>query len=161
LSRRAQEFRVDLTTGEGLRRALSGCDTIIDASNNSSKSAAATLVDGSKRLLATAQEAGVNHHVCVSIVGCDLVPVHYFRVKCEQERTVEQGSVPWSIVRATQFHELVATRLNSLGSWGVLPLPRAKLQPVASVEAARAVAEVAEAAPLRRRINVAGPEVSG
>jgi len=144
LSRRSPDYRVDLTTGDGLAAALAGCDVVIDASNDASKHAARTLVEGSRRLLAAGQAAGVRHHVCVSIVGCDQVPMGYFRAKLDQERVVERGPVPWSLVRATQFHELVAATLAPAARWRVLPVPRAALQPVACAEVARAVADVAE-----------------
>jgi uncharacterized protein YbjT (DUF2867 family) len=150
---------VDLATGEGLPRALEGCDVVVDASNDASRSAARTLVEGSRRLLAAEAAAGVAHHVGVSIVGCERFPSGYFRVKAEQERVVEDGAVPWTIVRATQFHELVATGLASVAAWGLVPLPRALLQTVASEEAARAVADVAQGVPRRRRVAVVGPEV--
>src|ERR1700733_13036292 len=79
---RSGEYRVDLTTGEGLAAALKDCHAVVDASNaSSSKRARQVLVEGSRRLLATEAEAGVAHHVCISIVGCDLVPVGYYQVK--------------------------------------------------------------------------------
>jgi uncharacterized protein YbjT (DUF2867 family) len=161
LSRNAPVYRVDLTTGAGLGAALDGCDVVVDAANNSSRRAALTLVDGSRRLLAAGRAAGVRHHVCVSIVGCERIPLGYYRAKADQERVVEQGPVPWSLVRATQFHELIAAALDALGRWRVLPVPRARLQTIASVEVARVVADVAEGAPLGRRIEVAGPEITG
>jgi uncharacterized protein YbjT (DUF2867 family) len=159
LSRNAPQYRVDLTTGEGLGSALEGCDAVVDATNNSSRHAARTLVDGTGRLLAAEQAAGVRHHVGVSIVGCERVPLGYFGVKAEQERVVERGPVPWSLVRATQFHEIIAAALASAGRLHMMPVPRAALQTVACAEAARAVANVAEGAPLLRRIDIAGPEV--
>lgn len=109
LSRSSPEYRVDLTTGEGLAEALAGCDAVVDASNSqsSAKQAARTLVEGSRRLLAAEEAAGVGHHVCVSIVGCDQLPMGYFKVKADQEAVVEHGPVPWTVVRATQFHELM------------------------------------------------------
>jgi uncharacterized protein YbjT (DUF2867 family) len=161
LSRHSAQHPVDLTTGEGLAEALAGCDVVVDASNClSAKHAAATLVEGSRRLLAAEDAAGVGHHVCISIVGCDLVPTGYYKVKVEQERTVMAGPVPWSIVRATQFHELVAWILGSAARWRVLPVPRMRLQSIAAAEVAGAVADVAEAPPLRGRIDVAGPRVA-
>jgi uncharacterized protein YbjT (DUF2867 family) len=160
LSRRSPDYRVDLTTGTGLAAAVAGCDVTVDASNDTSKHAAHTLVEGSRRLLAAGQAAGVRHHVCVSIVGCDRAPVGYFRAKLEQERAVERGPVPWSLVRATQFHELVAAMLAPAARWRVLPVPRAALQPVACAEVARAVADVAEGPPRLGRLEVAGPEVA-
>jgi uncharacterized protein YbjT (DUF2867 family) len=160
LSRRSGRFRVDLATGAGLGPALDGCDVVVDASNDSSRHAAQTMVEGSRRLLAAEQAAGVGHHVAVSIVGCEQVPMGYFRVKAEQERVVSAGPVPWSLVRATQFHELVAGALTAAARWRVLPVPRAALQTVAAGEVARVVAHVAEGAPRRGRVEVAGPEVA-
>jgi uncharacterized protein YbjT (DUF2867 family) len=159
LSRRSAGYPVDLTTGQGLGRALDGCDAVVDASN-ATKQAARTLVDGSRRLLAAEQAAGVGHHVGVSIVGCELLPLGYFRVKARQEQVIEHGPVPWSLVRATQFHELVAAAIASAGRWRVLPVPRAALQTVASAEVARVVADAAEGAPRLGRVQVAGPEVA-
>ena len=132
LSRASAEYRVDLTTGEGLGAALEGCQVVIDVTNNSSRNAAQTLVDGSRRLLEAERAAGVRHHVGVSIVGCDKVPMGYFQVKAEQERVVEQGPVPWSLIRATQFHEYIATMLDAGARWRILPVPRASLQTIAS-----------------------------
>ena len=159
LSRRGPEYRVDVTTGEGLAEALEGVDVVVDATNDSSKHAADTLVEGSRRLLAAEEVAGVGHHVCVSIVGCELVPARYFRVKAEQERVVEEGPQPWSIVRATQFHELVDMALAPTARKHLMPVPRVPLQTVASTEVASVVADVAEGAPRRGRVEVVGPEV--
>jgi uncharacterized protein YbjT (DUF2867 family) len=154
---RTSEYRVDLTTGEGLSRALAGCDAVVDASN-ASRRAAQVLIEGSRRLLAAGAEAGVTHHVCVSIVGCDQIPMGYYKVKTAQEKVVERSAVPWSVVRATQFHELVATALTAAGRYHLVPVPSMKLQTIAAAEVARAVADVTEAAPLRGRIQVAGPQ---
>lgn len=156
LSRRG-EYRVDLTTGEGLGEALDGCDAVIDASN-ASRRAAQVLVQGSRRLLAAEQDAGVGHHVCVSIVGCDQVAMGYYRIKTEQENVVEHGPVPWTIVQATQFHELADAALAAAGRWHVIPVPAIRLQTIAAAEAALTVADVAEGEPLRRRLTVVGPQ---
>jgi uncharacterized protein YbjT (DUF2867 family) len=160
LSRNAPEYRVDLTTGAGLDAALDGCEAVVDASNNSSRTAAATLVEGTRRLLAAGQQAGVAHHVCVSIVGCDQVSLGYYRVKTEQEDVVAGGPLPWTIVRATQFHEFVAHMLGAAARYRVVPVPRGVLQPVAVAEAAHAVADAAVAGPRRGRVQVAGPDVT-
>ncbi|WP_326698800.1 NAD(P)H-binding protein [Streptomyces sp. NBC_01754] len=160
LSRRSTEYPVDLTTGAGLPGALAGCDVVVDAGNSASpKRAKATLVDGSRLLLAAEEKAGVGHHVAISIVGCEKVPIGYYRTKVAQEEVVECGPVDWTTVRATQFHELVAGVLASLARSGLHPLPRAPLQTVASVEVAHAVADVAERPALRGRVEVAGPEI--
>ena len=123
LSRGAPEYRVDLATGSGLAPALAGCDVVVDASNNSSRHAAQVLVAGTQRLLAAEQAAGVRHHVCVSIVGCEQAPMGYYRVKVEQERMAAQGPMPCSVVRATQFHELVLAALTAAGGGACCPCP--------------------------------------
>jgi uncharacterized protein YbjT (DUF2867 family) len=159
LSRSSPAFPVDLSTGTGLQAALTGCSTVVDASNSQRK-ARQVLVDGTRRLLAAEQRAGVGHHVCVSIVGCDQLPLGYYRVKTEQEQVVQQGSVPWTIVRATQFHELAASLFTASARYRVLPAPRLPVQPVAAAEVASAVAAAAGRDPAGRRIQVAGPQVS-
>ena len=159
LSRGAPEYRVDLTTGAGLDEALAGCEVVVDASNNSSRTAAATLVDGTRRLLAAGQSAGVAHHVSVSIVGCELVPQGYFAAKAKQEDLVARGTVPWTIVRATQFHEYVAALLAAGARWRAVPVPRALVQPVACADVARTVADAAEHEPRHGRVAIAGPDV--
>ena len=160
LSRSAPNYPVDLITGAGLGPALEGCDAVVDASNNAGRQAAAVLVGGTRRLLDGEQAAGVRHHVCVSIVGCDQLPVGYYAVKTDQEHLVEQGPVPWTIVRATQFHEYISNIFGAAARWRALPAPRALLQPVACAEVARHVADVAEQPARRAGTSIAGPEVT-
>jgi uncharacterized protein YbjT (DUF2867 family) len=160
LSRRSQQYPVDLTSGQGLAAALDGCDVVIDASNAAApRRAMRVLVDGSRRLLAAEQASGVAHHVGISIVGCERVPMGYYRVKAAQEQVVSGGPVPWTLVRATQFHELVDMALTAAVRWRFVPIPAGRLQTIASAEVARVVADVAEREPRRGRIEVAGPQV--
>jgi uncharacterized protein YbjT (DUF2867 family) len=160
LSRSAPQYAVNLATGAGLPAALEGCEVVVDASNGpSSGKARAVLVEGSRRLLALERRLGVAHHVCVSIVGIEEVPLPYYRVKVEQERIVKAGGVPWSIVRATQLHDLVGGMLASAGRLHVLPAVEARVQPLAVEEAAEVVAAVAAGEPRRALTTVAGPEV--
>jgi uncharacterized protein YbjT (DUF2867 family) len=160
LTRRSDKYRVDLRTGEGLDAALAGCDVVVDASNGRTpKQARATLVDGGRLLLAAEARAGVRHHICVSIVGCDRVQFGYYRAKVEQERVVEAASVPWTIVRATQFHELITAGFAAMARIRVLAVPSACLQTVAADDVARGLADVTAGEPLGARIDVAGPEL--
>jgi uncharacterized protein YbjT (DUF2867 family) len=160
LSRTSAHYAVDLRTGEGLQTALEGCHVVVDASNGPpSGKARAVLVEGSRRLLEAEAQAGVGHHVCVSIVGIEDVPMSYYRVKVEQERIVESAQVPWTIVRSTQFHDLLASLLAAAGRWHLLPTAKARLQPVDVAEAAAAVAAVATEPARRGRTTVAGPEI--
>jgi len=161
LSRRSQQHPVDLVSGEGLAAALAGCAVVVDASNAAApKRAAQVLVNGSRQLLTAAQRAGVTHHVGISIVGCELVPMGYYRVKTEQEQVVRRGPLPWSIVAATQFHELAAMALAAAGKWRVLPIPAMRIQPIAAADVARVAADVAEGDPRHGRIQAAGPQVT-
>lgn len=161
LSRRSPTYPIDLETGEGLARALEGCSTLIDASNGgpAEKAARTVLIEGGGRLLAAASEAGIEHHVCISIVGCELVPLPYYRVKVEQERLVIGSGVPYSIVRATQFHTLIDGLFRAASRFRVLPGGRALIQPVAPRQVAEVVAAIAEGEPLGGRETIAGPEV--
>lgn len=158
LSRRSTPYSVDLTTGAGLDAALRGCRVVVDAGNGSPRHPRPVLVDGTSRVLHAAREVGIDHLVTVSIVGIDQVPTRYYRAKLDQERLVQAGPVPWSIVRSTQFHELVAGLLGVLGRWRVTPRSSVLLQPIAAEEAARAIAEVALGPARETTVTVAGPE---
>lgn len=149
---------VDLTTGAGLRAALEGCAAVVDASN-AQRAAGETLVEGSRRLLAAEREAGVGHHVGITIVGCHEVPMAYYRHKVAQEAVVAAGPVPWTLVRATQFHDLPDAVFGAAARYGVLPLVAGRLQSVAVDEVAAVVADVATGAPRGGEVVVAGPRV--
>jgi uncharacterized protein YbjT (DUF2867 family) len=117
------------------------------------------LVDGTRRLLCAERDAGVGHHVGVSIVGIDRVGGPYYKLKLAQEAAIREGGVPWSILRATQFHTLVATAFAKSARIGVLPSLDAPLQPVDPDEVARALADTAECEPSLAITQFAGPEV--
>ncbi len=161
LSRGSEAHPVDLLSGNGLDAALEGCEAVIDASNvaGSAKKSRALLVDGGRRLLEAEERAGVGHHVCISIVGIERVPIAYYGVKQDQEEMVRAAGVPWSIVRATQFHQLIDWAFSSMARARVLPRLSAPLQPVDPVEVAAVIAAVAAGTPLRDTTTVAGPQV--
>lgn len=154
----ASHRRVDLTTGEGLGAALAGVDAVIDAAN-SQKQAGPVLVEGTRRLLEAEAGAGVGHHLAISIVGCDRVPMGYYEVKVEQERAVAAGAVPWSLLRATQFHPLVADMLAAAARWRLRPTGAARVQPVDVGVVATRLADAVHAAPAGRLPDLGGPEV--
>lgn len=160
LSRSSPDHPVDLRTGRGLDEALAGCDAVIDASNAGPKTedARALLVDGNRRLLQAEERVGVRHHVCLSIVGIDDFPLGYYRVKVEQEGVVKNAPVPWSIVRATQFHGFVAFNFATMARFGLLPRIGAPLQPVDVGEVATVLAELAGGPATGATATVAGPE---
>jgi uncharacterized protein YbjT (DUF2867 family) len=152
---------VDLTTGVGLAGRLGGVDTVIDASNtNAQKAAAAEAFFGAvtRHLLAAEQEVGVGHHIALSIVGIDDVPLGYYQGKRLQERLVAEGGVPWSILRATQFHEFAGQVLQYVRIGPFSLVPRMLSQPIAAVEVGEAFIDLAEAGPSGRVPELAGPE---
>lgn len=152
---------VDLTTGEGLAGALDGVDAVIDVSNitsMSARSAARFFTTVSRTLLAAEQAAGVRRHVLLSIVGIDRAPYGYYAAKLEQEHVVEQGRVPWTILRAMQFHEFAGQMLAGLTIAGVHLAPKVRTQPVAAREVAEHLVALAEGAPAGRAGELAGPK---
>ena len=158
LGRQGGTHRVDLTTGDGLVAALDGVDAIVNASNGpASKRAAHVLVDGTDRIV----HASSAHHVCVSIVGIDALSRYgaYYRVKLEQEQHVKAARVPFTIIRATQFHEFLARPLLALARVGLRPRSQELFQPVAVGEVAAAIADVIDAGPSHATVTVAGPEI--
>jgi uncharacterized protein YbjT (DUF2867 family) len=161
LARRAAVHPVDLTTGEGLAAALEGVEVVIDAANAgpARKRAEAVLVGGTRRLLAAEAQAGVRHHVGVSIVGIDRVPYSYYEVKLAQEAVVRAGSVPWTIVRATEFHALLDWWFSATARFGLLPGAGFPLQPVDPRQVAVVLADTAEAEPSYATTQFAGPEI--
>jgi uncharacterized protein YbjT (DUF2867 family) len=154
----ATHHRVDLTSGEGLAGALAGADAVVDAAN-STKAAEDVLVAGTRRLLEAEAAAGVGHHVAISIIGIDRVSTKYYRAKLAQEEAVEAGPVPFSILRAAQFPQLLDSAFAAAARFGLRPTGAAKVQPVDPGVVAGRLAEAALAGPAGRLPSVAGPRV--
>jgi uncharacterized protein YbjT (DUF2867 family) len=160
-SGRPGTVRGDLSTGENLEAAIRGIDTIIHCASNPVK-LRRTDVAGTELLLQEAARAGVSHVVFISIVGVDRNPYFpYYRAKLDAERVVERSPVPWTILRATQFHDLVLMALHLLDRLPVvMPIPRGfRLQPMDVGEAAGRLIELSLAGPAGRVPDVGGPEV--
>src|SRR5215210_2773888 len=105
----------DLSTGEGLDEAVRGIDTIVHCATSPFRRAHRVDVEGTRRLLEAAARAGVSHLVYISIVGIDLAESYpYYRVKLDAERVVEGSPLPYTILRATQFYDLVLMALHFL-----------------------------------------------
>lgn len=153
----------DLRTGAGLDKALAGMEVIVHAASATSRpiGGRATDVRGTRRLLERAQTAGVGHVVLVSIVGIDDVDYPYYKTKLAAEQVVKEGAIPWSILRATQFHEFVDFLLHRFSRVPrVTAVPFAwRLQPVAAEEVARRLVAIALAQPTRASDDFGGPEV--
>jgi uncharacterized protein YbjT (DUF2867 family) len=141
---------------------LKGVDAVVDATNTAARDEAAIVEffgTATRNLLAAEQQAGVGHHVVLSIVGIDhRQRVPHYAGKLVQEALTVDGALPWSIVRATQFHDFAAMTAEWTLQDGVATVAPLLMQPVAFEDVADVLAEVAVGEPLRARIDVAGPE---
>jgi uncharacterized protein YbjT (DUF2867 family) len=141
----ARSAGVDLTTGAGLAGALRDVAVVIDVTNVTTLSRARSVaffgtVTG--QLLAAGKRAGVRHHVALSVVGADPVRTGYYLGKLRQEELVLAGTVPGTVLRATQFHEF-AGQLLALSKGPVAFVPRMLSQPVAAREVAAELVRLA------------------
>lgn len=153
---------VNTLTGEGLADVLSHAAVVVDVSDSPSFEAAAVLEffeTSTRNLLAAEAAAGVGHHVVLSIVGTDRVPDSgYMRAKVAQENLIKESTIPYSIVRATQFFEFFKRIADEATVGNTVRIPPVLFQPIAADDVARALGRVAVGAPLERFIEVAGPQ---
>jgi uncharacterized protein YbjT (DUF2867 family) len=153
---------VNTLTGEGLAEALAGAEVVVDVANSPSfeDEAVMTFFETSGRHLLTAETAaGVRHHVALSVVGTDRLQASgYFRAKMTQENLIKAATIPYTIVRATQFFEFVEAIAQSATDAETIRLPPARMQPIVSDDVAAELAEVAEAEPVNGIVELAGPE---
>ena len=153
---------VNTLTGEGLSESLAGADVVVDVSNSPSWADDAVMEffkTSTGNLLAAEREAGVGHHVALSVVGADRLPDSgYMRAKVAQEGLIKSDGVPYTIVRATQFFEFVGGIAQSATDGQTVRLPPALMQPIVSDDVAAALARVAVDEPLNRMVELAGPE---
>src|SRR6184192_2632004 len=153
---------VNTFTGEGLAEALTGAQVVVDVANAPSWEDKAVLEffeTSGRNLLAAEAAAGVGHHVALSVVGTDrLLASGYFRAKMAQENLIKASSIPYTIVRATQFFEFVGGIAQSATEGQTVRLPPVLMQPIVSDDVAVVMADVALAEPLNGTFDLAGPE---
>ena len=153
---------INTLTGEGLAGALSGAEVVVDVANSPSFEDKAVLEffeKSGRNLHAAEAAAGVKHHVALSVVGTDRLPDSgYMRAKLAQERLIEASKIPYTIVRATQFHEFVGPIAQTGAAGETIRLPPAMMQPIASDEVAAMMADYALASPVNGIVEIAGPE---
>ncbi|MET8418897.1 SDR family oxidoreductase [Streptomyces sp. NPDC005134] len=153
---------VDIITGQGLDEAVAGVDVVVNLTNSPTfdDASPAFFQTSMDNLLAACRKGGVGHVVILSIVGADQVPgLDYYRAKVLQENILKAGSIPYSIVRATQFMEFMDSVLAMTTEGDTVRLPPTPIQPIAAQDVSDAVAEVAAGTPLNGILNVAGPDV--
>jgi uncharacterized protein YbjT (DUF2867 family) len=173
LSRRGREAEVgiefvtgDLATGEGIEAAVEGAETIVHLAGSSKGDE-----DKALNLVRAASRADVRHLVYISVVGADRIPVvsgvdramfGYFASKRAAERVVADSGLPWTTLRAAQFHDLILTTARQMARLPVIPVPAGfRFQPVDADEVAARLVELALGTPAGLVPDMAGPRVYG
>ena len=153
---------VNTVTGEGLAEALKGASAVVDVSNAPSWEDAAVMnffEKSTRNLLAAEAKASVGHHVALSVVGTErLLDSGYFRAKIAQENLIKASSIPYSIVRATQFFEFFQGISDFSTRGNEVHLPTALIQPMAADDVASEVGRIATGSPVNGTVEVGGPE---
>lgn len=147
---------VDLMTGDGLDEALGGVRTVLHLAGGPKGDDVST-----RNLVQAAQRAGtVEHLVLISVIGADTVPIGYFARKAQAERIVAASGIPYTILRAAQFHDLTLKTVRAMAKAPILPAPGGvRWQPVASREVAARLAELTLGNPAGRVPDLAGPRI--
>jgi len=153
---------VNSVTGEGLTDALSGASVVVDVSDSPSWDDAAVMnffMTSTRNLLNDEAAGGVKHHVALSVVGSErLTESGYFRAKIAQEELIKGSSIPYSIVRATQFFEFAKKLADISTQGGAVHVPPVLIQPMAGDDVAGALCRVAQESPVNGTVEVGGPE---
>jgi uncharacterized protein YbjT (DUF2867 family) len=153
---------VNTLTGEGLDDAVAGAAVVVDVSNAPLWEDAAVMeffTTSTRNLIEAEDAANVGHHVALSVVGTErLTESGYFRAKLAQEELIAESSIPYSIVRATQFYEFMKRIADDAVDGNTVRLPPALFQPMAADDVASGVGRVAVGAPLDGMVEIAGPE---
>jgi uncharacterized protein YbjT (DUF2867 family) len=153
---------VNTLTGEGLAEVLKGASVVVDVSNSPDWADAAVLKffeTSTRNLLTYEAAARVEHHVALSVVGTDrLSESGYFRAKIAQEKLIKEGSIPYSIVHATQFFEFLKGLADISMVGDTVHLPPVLFQPMAADDVASAVGRIAVGQPVNGIVEIAGPE---
>jgi uncharacterized protein YbjT (DUF2867 family) len=156
---------VNTITGEGLAEVLKGASVVVDVSNSPSWEDAAVLEffeTSTRNLLTYEATAGVRHHVALSVVGTDRMSESgYMRAKIAQEKLIRESSVPYSIVRATQFFEFLKGLADISMVGEQVHLPPVLFQPMAADDVATAVGKIAVGSPVNGIVEIGGPEEFG
>jgi uncharacterized protein YbjT (DUF2867 family) len=146
---------VDLLSGERIDQAVEGADAIVHCASDRHGD-----VQAARNLIAAAQRAGSPHLIYISIVGVDQVPFSYYRAKLEVERLIEDSGLPWTVLRATQFHDLILRGCAMLARPPVMVVPAGtSFQPIDIREVARHLVEFATGTPAGRAPDIGGPQV--
>ena len=160
----AEWAQADLETGEGIEAAVEGAEIIVHCAGSGKGDE-----EKARNLVQAASRAGARHLVYISVVGADCIPIGsfvdramfgYFASKLAAERVVADSGLPWTTLRATQFHYLTLKVARSMAKLPVVPLPAGfQFQPIDEGEVAARLAELALGAPAGQVPDMAGPKV--
>ncbi|MEV4867731.1 SDR family oxidoreductase [Streptomyces syringium] len=147
----------DLLKDEGIEAAVEGAEIVLHLAGGPKGDDEAT-----SNLVRAASRTGVKHMVYISVIGADTMPLGYFRAKLGSERAVADSGIPWTTLRAAQFHDLVLTVVRKMGKMPVVPCPGGlRFQPVDSREVAARLVELTLGEPSGLVPDLAGPKVYG
>ncbi len=153
---------VNTLTGEGLADVLTGASVIVNVSNSPSfeeKAVMEFFTTATRNLISYGAAAGVSHYVALSVVGTDwLADSGYMRAKHAQEQLITESSIPYSIVRATQFFEFVQKIADGATEGNTVHVAPVLFQPMAADDVVKAVGRIAVGSPVNGIVEVAGPE---
>ena len=156
---------VNTITGEGLSEALKGADKVVDVANSPSfadDDVMEFFKTSGQHLLAAEKEAGVKHHIALSIVGDDRLPDSgYMRAKVEQERLIRESGIPYTILHSTQFFEFAGSLVKGATVGDTIHLPSALFQPIASDDVVDAMVDLTLKDPVNGIVEIGGPEKIG
>ena len=147
----------DLATGQGVAEAIVGVGVIVHcASGRAGRGKEAHIT---RTVLEAARRAGSTHVVYISIINIDQMPLAYYRGKLASEQLIEESGVPFTILRAAQFHDLVRSLFAGAAKLPVMPLPPGRLQPIDVCDVADRLVELALGEPRGHVRDLAGPEI--
>jgi uncharacterized protein YbjT (DUF2867 family) len=152
---------VNTITGERLKEVITGAQVVIDLANSPSfedKAVPEFFETSGRNLLAAEDAAGVRHHIALSIVGIDRTDNSYFRAKVTQEKLIKTSSIPYTVIRSTQFLEFLGGIAASGADGNIVRLSPVVFRPIAADDVAAIVADVALASPRNGIVEIAGPE---
>ncbi len=156
ISRRNTTVSVDLRKGTNIDQAIAGARAIVHCATTNGRGD----IEATRNLMAAARRAGGPHLVYISIVGIERVPMPYYKAKLAVEREIAESGLPWTILRTTQFHELVAQILGLAARLPVMPLPTGfRFQPIDTGDVADRLAQLALGSPAGRVADMGGPQV--
>lgn len=153
---------IDVVTGEGLAAVLHNAEIVIDTTDAPSfedNAARSFFETATGNIIAAAKNSGVKHYIALSVVGTHkLQNSGYFQGKLKQEALIQASGIPYTIARATQFYEFVLLIAQAATTGQQVRLPSAKLQPIAAIDVATAIAKIAAGSAYNSIVDIAGPE---